>query len=198
VTGIREATAADRDAIGELLHAAFRDDPVSRWIFPEEEHLDRAHPVLWGAFLDVSLAHGTVHVTEDGAGAALWYAVTGGRMAGGEELEKQLADVDPGNERQAMMGGLTEQVHPTDRDHAYLQGIVVSPGRQGGGVGSALLRHMLRRCDEAGLPAYLEASSARSRALYERHGFAFLGTAVELPGGPSMYPMWREPQAPGA
>jgi ribosomal protein S18 acetylase RimI-like enzyme len=195
MTGIREATAADREAIAALLHAAFRDDPVSRWIFPDEAHLDRTHPQLWTAFLDVSLAHGTVHVTEDGAGAALWYSVAGGTMAGGEELEKRIADVDPGNTRQEAMGGLTERVHPLERDHAYLQGIVVSPGRQSGGVGSALLRHMLARCDAAGLPAYLEASSARSRALYERHGFAFLGTAVDLPDGPPMYPMWREPAA---
>ena len=195
MTGIREAAAADRDAIATLLHAAFRDDPVSRWIFPEEAHLDRAHPRLWTAFLDVSLTHGTVHVTEDGSGAALWYSVTDGAMAGGAELEKRMADVDPGNPRQEAMGELTERVHPVERDHAYLQGIVVAPGRQSGGVGTALLRHMLRRCDETRLPAYLEASSARSRALYERHGFAFLGTAVELPGGPPMYPMWREPTA---
>jgi ribosomal protein S18 acetylase RimI-like enzyme len=193
MTGIREAAAADREAIGRLLHEAFRDDPVSRWIFPEEQHLERAHPLLWTAFLDVSLAHGTVHVTEDGAGAALWYSVTGGRMAGGEELGERLAGVDPGNERQETLGELTEKVHPTERDHAYLQGIVVSPGRQSRGTGTALLRHMLRRCDAEGLPAYLEASSGRSRALYERHGFVFLGTAVELPGGPPMFPMWREP-----
>ncbi|NEE57853.1 GNAT family N-acetyltransferase, partial [Streptomyces sp. SID8455] len=30
---------------------------------------------------------------------------------------------------------------------------------------------------------------------YERLGFRFLGSAVELPDGPSMWPMWREPQA---
>lgn len=195
MTGIREAAAADREAIARLLHAAFRDDPVSRWIFPEEEHLDRAHPRLWTAFLDVSLSHGTVHVTEDGAGAAVWYSVAGGEMAGGEELGKRLADVDPGNERQEIMGGLTEQVHPLQRDHAYLQGIVVDPGRQGHGIGSALLRHMLDVCDREGRPAYLEASSERSRALYERHGFGFLGSAVQLPGGPQMWPMWREPAA---
>jgi ribosomal protein S18 acetylase RimI-like enzyme len=195
VTDIREATAADRDATAGLLHAAFRDDPVSRWLFPQDADCDRAHPALWTAFLDVSLAHGTVHVTQGGDGAALWYSVAGGAMAGEDLLGKLLADVDPAGGRLQTLGELTEHVHPVERDHAYLQGIVVSPGRQGGGVGTALLRHMLARCDEAGLPAYLEASSARSRALYERHGFAFLGTAVELPDGPSMYPMWREPAA---
>lgn len=58
-----------------------------------------------------------------------------------------------------------------------------------------MIRAELERCDREGLPAYLEASSARSRRLYERLGFHFLGRAVALPDGPPMYPMWREPKA---
>lgn len=54
---------------------------------------------------------------------------------------------------------------------------------------------VLERCDRDGVPAYLEASSARSRRLYERLGFTFMGTTVDLPDGPAMWPMWREPQA---
>lgn len=43
-------------------------------------------------------------------------------------------------------------------------------------------------------PAYLEASSERSKALYERLGWEFTGEAVRLPGGPLMWPMWRKPR----
>lgn len=57
------------------------------------------------------------------------------------------------------------------------------------------MRGVLERCDREGTPAYLEASSARSRGLYERLGFTFTGRAVDLPEGPPMWPMWREPQA---
>ena len=38
----------------------------------------------------------------------------------------------------------------------------------------------LERADSAGLPTYLEASSNRSAALYERLGFVHLGV-LELP-----------------
>ncbi|RBL82809.1 GNAT family N-acetyltransferase, partial [Streptomyces cavourensis] len=69
------------------------------------------------------------------------------------------------------------------------------PRRQGEGIGAGLIRAELDRCDRDGVPAYLEASSARSRTLYERLGFHFLGTAVDLPDGPRMWPMWRDPQA---
>jgi hypothetical protein len=55
------------------------------------------------------------------------------------------------------------------------------------------MRPVLDRCDSDGLPAYLEASSERSAALYERLGFVHLGV-LELPdGGPPMWPMRRPP-----
>jgi hypothetical protein len=53
---------------------------------------------------------------------------------------------------------------------------------------------MLERCDSEGVPAYLEATSARNRTLYRRHGFEDQ-KALNLPdGGPPMYPMWRQPR----
>ncbi len=70
----------------------------------------------------------------------------------------------------------------------------MQPDDQGRGIGSALLRPVLTRCDREGVPAYLEASSERNRALYARHGFEVV-ERIELPGGgPPMWRMWREPQ----
>ena len=63
---------------------------------------------------------------------------------------------------------------------------------QGQGLGTALLRPTLDRCDREGLPAYLEASSQRSAALYERLGFVHLGEG-RIPGGPPFWPMRRPP-----
>lgn len=194
-TGIRTATAADRDAIARLLHEVFRDDPVSRWVFPDEGRREAGHPRLFGAFLDHGFAHGAVHVTADGAGAAVWFSVAGGEVLGEEDLGARLEKVDPGNDRLPTLGELTEAVHPLDRDHAYLQAIAVTPDRQGQGLGAALLVPVLERCDREGLPAYLEASNAGSRRLYERLGFVCLEGTVDLPDGPPMWPMWREPRA---
>lgn len=102
--------------------------------------------------------------------------------------------VDPENERVELMGRLADEAHPTDRAHQYLHMIAVRPDRQGEGLGTALVTAVLDRCDREGLHAYLEASNARSRALYERLGFAFTGTPLDLPDGPRMWPMWREPR----
>ncbi|MDP9345553.1 MAG: GNAT family N-acetyltransferase, partial [Actinomycetota bacterium] len=47
---------------------------------------------------------------------------------------------------------------------------------------------------EQGLPAYLEASSPRNRALYERHGFS-VTEELKLPrNGPPLWLMWRDPR----
>jgi ribosomal protein S18 acetylase RimI-like enzyme len=81
--------------------------------------------------------------------------------------------------------------HPKD-SHYYLQFIGVHPGRQGTGIGTALLRAMMEQCDLEGVAAYLEADE-RSRSLYLRHGFEAIGQ-MRLPNGPSVWPMWRAPR----
>ena len=61
--------------------------------------------------------------------------------------------------------------HHPDQPHWYLPVIGTQPDMQGQGHGSALLRPVLEICDRTGVPAYLEATTERNRALYARHGF---------------------------
>jgi GNAT superfamily N-acetyltransferase len=89
--------------------------------------------------------------------------------------------------------GLMEPVHPTT-PHFYLNFVGTRPDRQGKGIGSVLLNAVLDRCDDEHVPAYLEASAERNRRLYERLGFE-AQSRIDLPDGPSMWGMWREPRA---
>jgi ribosomal protein S18 acetylase RimI-like enzyme len=86
-----------------------------------------------------------------------------------------------------------EAKHPRE-PHYYLPFIGVAPQWQGRGFGAALMRPMLERCDAEGAPAYLEASTARNRALYERHGFEVSGDRISVSDSPPMTPMWRGPR----
>ncbi|MGP3982304.1 GNAT family N-acetyltransferase [Streptomyces sp. KR80] len=198
---IRRARPEERETISQLLGEAFMDDPVSAWVFPDEAHRRTVQPRFFGVFLDAALRDGWVDVTDDLSAAALWLPVSAGAEDGdadrdtdGGDMAERMAAADPGNERTAVIGRLTGEAHPHDRDHFYLPAIVVTPGRQSEGLGTALLTTVLEHCDREGVPAYLEASNARSKALYERLGFAFTGTRVDLPGGPPMWPMWRDPR----
>ncbi|MFE5872677.1 GNAT family N-acetyltransferase [Streptomyces roseifaciens] len=213
VPEIRRARPEERDAISLLLGESFMEDPVSGWVFPDEAHRRAVHPGFFGVFLDAALRDGWVDVMDDLSAAALWIPVQAdgaadadadggegedagdGDGGGDDEISERLAMADPENDRARIVAELTEAAHPGDRAHYYLPTIVAAPGRRGEGRGRALLTTVLDRCDEEGMPAYLEASSARSRGLYERLGFALTGTPIDLPdGGPRMWPMWREPR----
>ncbi|MFD3733222.1 GNAT family N-acetyltransferase [Streptomyces sp. NPDC058632] len=198
---IRTAGDGDRELVVRLLDEAFRDDPVSGWVFPGAEYRRTTHHRLMGAFTDIVLAAGRVDVTEDGSACALWMSMQADDHGGGDPADDEgpaqvRRAVDPENERVEMIGRLTAGVHPTGRAHEYLWMIGVAPGRQGEGLGTALIGSVLDRCDREGRPAYLEASSVRSRLLYERLGFAPAGEPLPLPDGPHMWPMWREPRTP--
>ncbi|MGY4904413.1 GNAT family N-acetyltransferase [Streptomyces sp. 900116325] len=192
---IRQAETEDREQVVRLLDEAFHHDPVSGWVFPDEAHRRAVHGKFLGVFVDVTLVEGRIDLLEDGTAVALWLPVQAGAPTEEDTTPALMrATADPDNERAELVGRLTGAIHPHDRAHEYLLMIGVSPDRQGEGIGAALIADVLERCDRDGVPAYLEASSARSRRLYERLGFTFMGATVELPDGPSMWPMWREPQ----
>jgi GNAT superfamily N-acetyltransferase len=203
---IRRADRNDRELVVRVLDEAFQDDPVSCWVFPGEEHRRATHHRLMAAFADTVLAEGRIDLVEDGTACALWLPVpaaapaaepaesAGAADAAGDEAETLRQEVDPENGRVELIARLMAEAHPADRAHEYLWMIGVVPGHQGRGLGTALIRPVLERCDREGLPAYLEASSPRSVPLYERLGFAVLDRTLDLPDGPRMWPMWREPR----
>lgn len=201
---IRRAGEADREAVVGVLDAGFFHDPVSSWIFPEEGYRRRTHKVLMGAFLDMALSEGYVDMTDDASAVALWLPVDGhasgetaraeGAASGSDDAAAMREAVDPANERIEQIARITGEAHPAHAPHDYLMLIAVMPALTGRGLGSALLATALDRLDRAARPAYLEASSTRSRALYERLGFRPTGTTIQLPAGPPMHPLWRPPR----
>lgn len=201
---IRTAAEGDRELVVRLLDEAFQDDPVSGWVFPGRDYRRATHHRLMAAFTDIVLADGRIDITEDGSACALWMSVPaddpghedphGGGRSDDDDFARMRRAVDPGNERVELIGRLTADVHPSGRAHEYLWMIGVVPARQGEGLGTALIGSVLGRCDREGRAAYLEASSERSRLLYERLGFEAGGEPLVLPDGPHMWPMWREPR----
>jgi GNAT superfamily N-acetyltransferase len=195
---IRRAGQDDRGLVVRVLDEAFQDDPVSGWVFPGEEHRRATHHRLMAAFADTVLAEGRIDLVEDGTACALWLPMPAAEPAdavdaAGQEAVRLREEVDPDNGRVELIARMMAEAHPAGRAHEYLWMIGVAPGHQGRGLGTALLRPVLDRCDRERLPAYLEASSPRSIALYERLGFAATGRTLDLPDGPRMWPMWREP-----
>lgn len=183
------------DVMPTLL-VALADDPLWRWLYPDDETYEQAFPEVMLLAARAGFALGTVDIAEGGKAVAVW--------------EPPGSDTDP-DEVAAMWGAHFQTYgdparlgdifawserfgssHPTE-PHWYLGGIGVVPELQGRGHGSALLRRGLERCDRDGLPAYLEASNARNRPLYERHGFEVIGE-IQAADSPSVWPMLRPPR----
>ncbi|HEX6739100.1 MAG TPA: GNAT family N-acetyltransferase [Vicinamibacteria bacterium] len=195
---IRPLARSQAPDAARALALAFQDDPVLSWCFPDPDR--RRHVLGAGFFLflhRVWLPGGESFTTADGAGAACWLAPGNWHLPPRRRLgllPSLVRIAGLRSPRFLRLMALVEGRHPGERGHWYLPALGVRPERQGRGLGSRLMYPILSRCDEQGLPAYLEPSRPRNRALYERHGFA-VTDELKLPrNGPPLWLMWREPR----
>ena len=84
-----------------------------------------------------------------------------------------------------------EKVHP-DEPHRHLAYIGTHSDHKGKGLGSALIRSMLDRCDEQGIPTYLESTNPANDAWYASFGFESRGPIPLPKGAPVITSMWRD------
>jgi GNAT superfamily N-acetyltransferase len=192
---VRVAGRGDAGEAAEVLAHAFYDDPVFSWLVPVGGSRDRR---LRRFFLTElhheSLRHGAVEVAWiDGraAGAAVWFPPGAGLGTEVAALPGYLRAFGRRFVNVARFESMAVRVHPREEPHWYLLAIGVAPDRQGEGVGAALLRSRLRRCDADGLPAYLESSKLGNVPLYEHFGFRGTGTLGLPEGAPVVTTMWR-------
>jgi ribosomal protein S18 acetylase RimI-like enzyme len=176
------------------LSTGFQNDPVCRWLFPDDDARERLHPEFFGPIVQMALEDGEIYTTEDRSGTALWLPVTAHHEdhPGLGELYEPILGADYAK-RIAAFDERSTANHPDHEGHFYLPFIAVRPQFFDQGIGTALLRDRLAALDSQGLPTYLEASNCDSARLYERLGYKRLDRTTDMPGGPSLYPMWRNP-----
>lgn len=195
---IRPATRDELPDLSRLLAHAFADDPLHlRLTRPAGYRIDRA--ARWfEAVSRVHLGHdGEIWVDDQVRGVAMW----AGPRRWGPTFRQTLPALWPslrhyrsGSIRGLRLEGAMHRVHPR-APHRYLAFLATDPGHQGHGVGSALIRHELRRADAEGLPTYLESSKDENISWYARFGFE-AREPVGPPGGPMLTPMWRDVREP--
>lgn len=191
MTTTTQARSDVRAASLATLTLAFDQDPVIRWLFPSPQRYLTGFPAMAALLGAPAFEAGTVALAAGDVGAALWVAPG---AEGDDEAVVGLMVETIDRDRQATAFEFLEQVeahHPTG-PHWYLPFVGVDPRHQGEGVGSHLLRVGTERADREGLGCYLEASSPRNRALYERHGFVVTGEVRAGDSAP-LWPMWRVP-----
>lgn len=192
---VRPCSDADLPSVGRILAAAFHDDPVISWALPDPGRRRRDLPAIMQLLAGRSQPHGGNRLTDTRSGAAVW-SPPGAEFDPAAETRFETTLTALAGDAVGRIGALTELLernHPFEPDHLHLALLGVVPDHQGTGIGSALLRSVLDRADRDGTPAYLEATSDRYRALYERHGFVAL-RQLQVLDCPPLTAMWREPQ----
>ena len=194
---VRKASAEDAPLLADALARAFQDDPGWSHLLPDSSDRTRRLRLFFETELSgIALAQGLVWTTEEVVGAAVWAPPEGWRVPITATIRETppMVRVFGWHLPLALRSRLKmEGRHPRKPPHWYLAFMGVAPEWQGRGLGTALMRPALEALDAAGTPAYLESSTPRSRALYQRNGFEVTGE-FDLPSaGPPLWQMWREP-----
>jgi GNAT superfamily N-acetyltransferase len=176
---IRDARVGDRRAVVDIFADSFRDFPPLASIVGTDAGADGRRRRMMQATLAVSSSklHVLVAVQDGRVVGALTYADSPACTAvTGFQARTYLRVY--GRRLPAMARSVIAilRMHPRT-PHRHLPMVGVDPARWGEGIGGLLLSEYCRRCDEAGLPGYLEtvryARSGRPshERLYGRHGF---------------------------
>jgi len=163
----------------EALIRAFWNHPPLQYYFPDEAERERIAPYFFSLSVFTGIRYGEVHATsQDLEGIAVWlpsgnYPVTLWRLLRSVPSSQILGVGRYGGFRMRGLGQYIDVVHRrlAPFKHWFLQAIGVDPQFQERGYASKLLRPMLARIDEEGLPCYLETLEGQNVRLYEHFGF---------------------------
>ena len=196
----RLASVDEVPQVARALADAFIADPVCRWLLPPGPRFRARLRIMFTAELQLYVLRngGTVWTTSEYDGALCVLAPGTWQMAASFELTEALRWARAFGMRLARAGRVQQELHKRhpQAPHFYVRWVGARVARQGQGLGTALLQSVLAEADLSGLPAYIEASSERSAALYERLGFEHTGVLTLPGGGPTVWPMLRPVVAP--
>ena len=182
--------SADASRAVAAITSGFIADPVIRWMFPEAHDYLESFPKMLYLLAAPAFEDGTVYADENFGAAAIWLAP--GKTPDEEALQKLIGETIRPEILEDLLSMLEQMdsYHPHDDPCWYLPNIGADASQQGRGLGSALMKHALKRCDEEGIQASLESSNPANMTLYERHGFQVMGR-IDAGSAPPIHPMIR-------
>ncbi|MEU9762376.1 GNAT family N-acetyltransferase [Streptomyces sp. NPDC001834] len=194
--GARAATREDLPRAVRTLGRAFLHYPLTRHTIADDDHAARLERFNHLFVSRVGLEHGSVWVSDDCAAVAVWTTPATADAAAvfaeiGPELDEIAGDRAP-------FAARAEEVMRPHRPTGpcwFLATIGVDPGRQGRGLGRAVLLPGVTAAERAGVPAFLETSDERNVRFYQGLGFEVTADYALPDGGPHTWAMTRPPGA---
>tara|TARA_R110002126_G_scaffold141324_4_gene286414 strand:- start:2272 stop:2889 length:618 start_codon:yes stop_codon:yes gene_type:complete len=190
--GLRRAGREDSALLGAITADAFRDDPFNHWTFGNETAMRHT---FTSYARHVYTPRGYSCLAGDGA-VAMWLGPGGDKELPFHAMPGLAAALLASGGPRALIRGMAADAalaaHKPQMPHVYLFTIAVRPALQGQGYGRRLMQPVLKACDRARLPAYLESSNPANLGFYGSLGFKVIGEIQIAPGAPPMTPMWRD------
>jgi GNAT superfamily N-acetyltransferase len=179
-----------------MLARAFHDDPVAVWACRSDPLRTAMLEGLYRARLQQVLLNCEIWTTAELSSAAVWMPPGGLRTTPTQAFARVRCVLHPRLIARlpllASASMMVQRRHPRTPPHWYLSLLGTDPGTRGKGLGSAVLKPVLDRCDAEGIGVHLESAKERNIDFYARCGFRLTGS-LRLPRGPRMWLMWREP-----
>ncbi|MDR0777930.1 MAG: GNAT family N-acetyltransferase [Methanomassiliicoccaceae archaeon] len=184
----------------ELLAAAFFNYPMMVRYFPDPKKRKRRLTWYMKNVLNSAIRYGEAFVTPDITGALFMLPPGHTRLTTNEYIKSGFLmtplvmgyrNYKLSNECEKFVAD-THERQMNGREHYYLWGLVVDPGTQRKGVGSALMKIIIDKADTKNVPIYLETHDKNNVDYYERFGFKLIHTGTITGHGLEFWCMLRE------
>ena len=169
------------ETLAAALGEAYLRQDMPLWVYPEPGGRAAALAAMFRSRLSAALDDDetVVDVADDLSGAAIWQSPQ-------VRLDEELP---PGARSDVVEAFRTISAARPQQRSWYLHGIGARIEHRG--IGSALMKVGLRRCDDAALPSALWTGHERNLDFYRKHGYREL-QRFDFPGASAWW-MWRDP-----
>ncbi len=184
----------------EMLTRAFLNYVDMKYYFPDESARRKLAYHLLAVSVYGGIRYGEAYSTPGKEGVAVWlppkrYPLSFWMLLRSVPLSNIIGIAKNGGQRLRHFGSYIAGIHHrlVPFPHWYLGTIGVDPQFKGNGYASKLIRPMLKRIDEEGLPCFLETGEEKNVALYKHFGFQVIDRSP-VPGTPlTSWAMLRNP-----
>jgi len=171
---------ADIEAGAIALASAFKNDPVTVYIVPDENERNEFLPYFFQSMLIYGIRYGEAYATsENFEGVIIWLPGSAASMSiwklfrskAYSLIFKKASGVV--KDRMLHYYDFVKDLHRQHADfpHRFLLFVGVQTEYQGKGYAGRLITPMLNRSDAEQLPIFLETQNEKNVGLYEHYGF---------------------------
>ncbi|MBI2486419.1 MAG: GNAT family N-acetyltransferase [Deltaproteobacteria bacterium] len=194
---LKKATVNDIEKVVYIICKAFDNDPVFNWIVKQDNRRGARAEKLVTISFDLIIPFEEIYLSEKDNGAAVWVPPDNHKLSINQTLKvlKMFISVAGFGRLLEMMKffNYMQSQHPKS-PFFHLLYLGVLPEAQGQGVGTSLLKPILKYCDEKGFTAYLENSNEKNLPFYQKNRFVTFNEWKINNKGPRIWFMERKPQ----